>query len=741
MVSALGTFLPLSLLAALLVFSPLIEGGTTHLANFVIRLLILVFTLSVLWFLPFFSPPFSLIGPVVMFLALAAWSTITSPYPNQSLQWLITLVCYGVLAFSVMGLWSSNGDGPGVAFKSMKLTLGLCVGMGIFESALALSQYAVLGEARPAGTFFNPNFLAAYLAPLLGLSLALFLGSWSQSPSPQSSPQRGEGSQGEGTSWVSLHAFTPLPQHGGEGRVRGRLAGMVWIGFIGLLLTGLALTGSRGGMLATFTGASVVLACWFGRKALGIVVTLVMVFLLVPNPLRDRLWLEHEANPVAYARMDMWTSGVHMLVDHPFGVGLGIYKYLAPQYAFPVEAQIARYAKVPHTAHNEWLQFGVELGVPALVVMGWAAIGLAKIGLDTLRRSTQADGRCLVVGLLGGLAALLVHAAVDSVFHAPAVVILLVILVAALVRSSPSYQTSQDGTPSPPPLPHNFNPLPHSGEEDLGEGAFPHGQTVSLSVGSRIVWGILGTSTILVVMFFATRLGLGWLTYQEGRDALQARHYPQAVDHFQQAARLDPTNATYANALGAAHYRWAQESAGKARHEKLDASIGHLQRAVQLNPVDGTLYGFLGWVSMNVAHQRAGNGAFDTRSNPWVGRAVRAYQQAIRQQPYNVFHYFQLARLFEATDRREKAEETIRQAIRLEPNFLPGRALLVRVALEEGEFEWARAEYEKIRSRYERYKHWSKTSIEADFLTVDWAALRAALAGTPLADLRAGLQG
>ncbi len=104
------------------------------------------------------------------------------------------------------------------------------------------------------------------------------------------------------------------------------------------------------------------------------------------------------------------------------------------------------------------------------------------------------------------------------------------------------------------------------------------------------------------------------------------------------------------------------------------------------------------------------------------------------RQPYNVFHQFQLARLYEATGRYEQAEEIIRRATRLEPNFLPGRALLVRLALEEGHIERARSEYEEILTRYERYNYASMTSIEADFLDVDWAGLRAALSHKSLSE-------
>jgi O-antigen ligase len=51
------------------------------------------------------------------------------------------------------------------------------------------------------------------------------------------------------------------------------------------------------------------------------------------------------------------------MTEYPFGLGLGLYQYAYPHYAFPVEGQIARYGRVAQTPHNEYLQMGVELGV------------------------------------------------------------------------------------------------------------------------------------------------------------------------------------------------------------------------------------------------------------------------------------------------------------------------------------------------------------------------------------------
>ncbi|MBM4123942.1 MAG: hypothetical protein FJ246_03155, partial [Nitrospira sp.] len=93
----------LFLLAGLFVFSPLLEGGTTHLAVMVIRLLILlllgIYVMNGVRTGALTLMPFP-VGPAVLaYLLLAVLSTIRSPYTHQSVQWLIVLLSYAVLLY------------------------------------------------------------------------------------------------------------------------------------------------------------------------------------------------------------------------------------------------------------------------------------------------------------------------------------------------------------------------------------------------------------------------------------------------------------------------------------------------------------------------------------------------------------------------------------------------------------------------------------------------------------------
>ncbi|MCR6702433.1 MAG: O-antigen ligase family protein [Dokdonella sp.] len=69
-------------------------------------------------------------------------------------------------------------------------------------------------------------------------------------------------------------------------------------------------------------------------------------------------------------------------------------------------------------AHNEYLQWWLEAGVPALVAMALAAVALALTarGLALRRAAQRADGVAALIALL----AILAHSTVDYPLRTPA---------------------------------------------------------------------------------------------------------------------------------------------------------------------------------------------------------------------------------------------------------------------------------------------------------------------------------
>jgi O-Antigen ligase len=481
--------IPIALIGVLIIFAPLQEGGTTHVATMVIRLLIL-FLLGAFLAIGISRgqlelPVLPLRHIMLVFVGLAALATFISPYAHPSQQWFLVLMTYVVL-FYLLVVFVRKWDHIYVLAAVI-----VCVGIG--EATWTIFQGGMWKISRPSGTFFNPNFLAGYLA----VSWAILL-----------------------SSLVYRHRISSI-----SSILKIRVKEQpIWL--MGILLalatviTAVLLTESRAGVLVCVVSTLFVLTIRFGFKlAGGCAVLLVVAGLLIPTPTRERVVFEHNLNPVAYARWQMWEGAIQQMIENPLGIGLGLYQYTYPRYAFPVEGEIARYGKVAQTPHSDYLQMGVEMGPAAILVF---ILGLSAVARETtklLQRRLLRWQRSLIVGMAGGGVGLLVHAGLDSNLREPSIAIMLV-LCAALIMSA-SRLTAND------------NRLIHV-----------------LPIRSRLIWGTVAAAIVLLVGAEVLRLGVAWMYFESASQQANAGHTSLAIKGLREAVALDPGKALYHQGLG-----------------------------------------------------------------------------------------------------------------------------------------------------------------------------------------------
>ncbi len=83
-------------------------------------------------------------------------------------------------------------------------------------------------------------------------------------------------------------------------------------------------------------------------------------------------------------------------------------------------------------AHNDYLQYVAELGVPILFIIGYFLIIIFRTGFNKLKSpSRQTWG--ITLGAMTGIVALLLHSFVDFNLHIPANALLFVTLVALVM--------------------------------------------------------------------------------------------------------------------------------------------------------------------------------------------------------------------------------------------------------------------------------------------------------------------
>lgn len=627
---------PSLLIGALTVFAPLIEGGTTQFPVMAIRLVLLcalagwlvsglrVSTLSI--------PRTSLWWPVVGFSGLACLSLLWSAYANVSVQWLLTIVLYGVFFGLVLHVADST--------KRVRGFVVLLLVMGLFEGGLGIVQYLCLGEERARGTFFNPNFFATYETVSAVLALGLL--------PAEIDVRRKE------TLFLALAAA--------------------------ISCVAVVLAQSRGGTVAFLLAATFVGLFRFGKKALVFLLILILCGIVFPNPIKQRITAVGMHDPYAYARFEIWENSLNRIAEHPMGIGLGMYKYGSFQHRFPIDDAIVRYGKRAETAHNEFLQLTVELGFGGLALF-LIGIGMwATEATRVLNGAPSATDKHMAAGLCAGVLAILVHAGVDSVFHEPTLVLLL-ILQGGLILA--------------------LGGLPRDSQTRKWRLAFPyHPARMALVVFATVA-----------LVFLVIRPGAAWFMVDHGNKAVTADDNGAAMRWYRYASIVDPGSTAVRDGLARLYI---QRFALSGDPEWLRLAKDEMEAAMALNALDGRMPYRLGTIYLMLADQPA---LGDSRDH-FIAQAEQAFEKAIFVDPSSPFGYFELGSLRRAQGDNAAARKLLERAISYEPNFVPARAMLADLAKDTGQPEVAALHLAAIHDIRSRYQGWTLTPLERQFLGI-----------------------
>ena len=634
------------LLGGLIIFSPLIEGGTTQVPVLIIRLILLgalmVWVTYRMKLEAIVLIRSRLIPVLVLFLGWAGLSLWWAPYKNPSVQWFISLLMYAVLFGIVI---------QGIRAKRQVWQVAIVmVGMGLCEGVLGIVQYVWLGEARAKGTFFNPNFFATY--EVVGLSIALALLS-SVHPS-------------EMKRWQRL---------------------LLW-SIVGITFCAFMVAQSRGALLALVITMAFIGCYRFGKVALLILIMSLVAGAVIPNPLKQRMIDVATQDPYAFSRVDIWKNSVERIVDRPLGIGLGMYKYSSFQYRFPIESSIVRYVKRAESAHNEYLQMAVELGVGGLAIF---LFGIGIWGMEVkaaLRNELESWERGLITGLTGAVLGILAHSMVDSVFHEPALVILLIVCggVVIALRSIKTPDMSQ--------------------------------QSVRFSYHPIRLTFVLLCGVVLAVLIIQP--AAAWYAHERGQAEAQVGRQDIALDWFRRASLLDPGTTGYHDAVARTLVQLFHQSGDP---QWLVKAVDEEEQAIELNSLDGRFPYRLGTIYGLLAEQHFSKDQRDLLLN----QAAQAYEQAIRADPYYPLSYMALANIRLPQGRVGESKLWLQRVVSIEPNFLPARALLAELSLKAGEHEAARSEFDVIVAVKRKYEQSVQSDIERQFIHVDLSLLERAL--------------
>jgi protein O-GlcNAc transferase len=167
------------------------------------------------------------------------------------------------------------------------------------------------------------------------------------------------------------------------------------------------------------------------------------------------------------------------------------------------------------------------------------------------------------------------------------------------------------------------------------------------------------------------RSNLYLVLFAAGNTYLISRAFPEAVDCFLKAMRIQPENADLHHNLGAAYQEMGQ----------LEKAIAHYQLAIELDP------------GLAEAHYNSANAM---RLHDGVNETViEAYRTALALRPDYVDASFNLAKAFDELERIEDAITYYLHTLAIEPDFVDAHNGLGNAYMKLGRHEAAMACYEQ----------------------------------------------
>jgi len=325
------------------------------------------------------------VNPVdVLLLAFVIWAGIGAwhaEYQREALREFRTAVAEPALLYLLLRL--TGGDR-----RLWRRLVG-----GFFASSVGVALYALVRYPSPAGVieaegvrrargfFGSPNNLALYLERMLPLGLSV-------------ASEVGEGASGS------------------------RRRRWLWAGGALALLLAVVLTYSRGAWLLGVPAGLLVIGLLKGKRVrkYTLVALAILGLCLIPLMQTERFGsLLDLRSGTTFLRLQLWESSWEMAKDHLWtGVGLDNFLYYYGDYILP-GAEIERWLSHPH---NLFLDLLVRTGLPGLLLFLGALIA-AVVPVARCWHVHAVASPAVLVGLLGGLAAMFAHGLIDNALFVP----------------------------------------------------------------------------------------------------------------------------------------------------------------------------------------------------------------------------------------------------------------------------------------------------------------------------------
>lgn len=349
-------------------------------------------------------PRHSLTLPIALVIATMLVSVVVN-YQGYASTELLSGILYQVrwveyAAILLMGFDFFRTHARTWNYVVLLMVSGVVVSLLGFAQLMIFPDFSFMAPAgwdphvgRLLSTWFDPNFLAGWLALLITVALAVALAlPWSRAR------------------W--------------------------WWLAIGVMTLAVVLTFSRSGYLALIAGTGLVTlmrsrAIFF----LGLLAAIATIF-LIPR-VQERVVGIRTVDETAQLRIVSWQNAFEVIDDHPwFGVGYNLYRYVQVEYGFLDDTKIHSASGSDSSLLSVW----VTTGVFGIVAYFWLLLAMFREAWRTWRdRALSGEWRGFGLGVFAGLLALVLHAQFVNGLLYPHIMQTLWILLAMIIMIRQPY--------------------------------------------------------------------------------------------------------------------------------------------------------------------------------------------------------------------------------------------------------------------------------------------------------------
>jgi O-antigen ligase/Tfp pilus assembly protein PilF len=597
--------------------------------------------------------------PVLAFMAICAFSLLWSNTPFISLKELPLFLMGPLLYFIITNNINNN--------KQINHILSVMLIIGGLFGIYGILQYkgidfsfwiSNLGRNKVFGLFGNVNYFAEYLIVLLPLAISLFF------------------------------------------VCRNKVYKILLLGGIFAIGGSIILTFTRGSYLAIGISSLFMFFLYLANQGknfikehkkifiLFLVLIILVTFLFVlPNPLnkpgtiiskiKGRISIAQLTKDYSLRRrFATWKFTTMIIKDYPIlGSGLGTFKYNSLNYQAKFFDQGENRSLYPYgiadKAHNEYLQLGAEIGILGLGIFFWIVINYFNYGIKLLKGMKDKYKQGIIIGLMGGTIAVLIDAIFGFPLHLPATIVLFWLIIGLTITVIKIEVNLEKNN-----LKQKDSDVIIKGKEDTNLDKKQKKEEDKDNDNVYRFKPILFLSIILLAVILSITIARPFIAqtyWYKGFREIEKENWNKAIKIYEEALRWDPY-------LGPLYYDIGKILQNK---ELYGISREYLEKAAKyIDHPDLPL-------DLAIIYLKSG----------MLDEAAIKLKQAISYQPDEKSMlplYAELGNTYLQLERYKPAEIVLKNALKIDPNFINAHYGLAGAYLNQNKVEEALVELQKV---------------------------------------------